>query len=404
MRTLVSVLVLALPAAAQVGVWSTPTNLAPVNTAQSEFYPQLSYDGLTLRWSCSARADLPGSPGGWDVYQVTRPFLHGGFGPASREPGSINTPSNDLGVHVMPDGLTAYCTTVTGATDIFQYTRALPTDPWGAGILVAPWAGTGTDFEVSVTADGQYAMWSGARTGLGDLYESHFVAGSWTPAVLVAPLSTATADYGPSMAPDGLTAWFAGTIAGGPGAPDLLVTTRKLRTDPWGPPVLVPGVNSTALDRRPGISPDGRELYFTSARPGGLGSNDIWVSTFTGLTHQNLPQPGATVLFHVTVPTQAGALYQVAMAFASAPGIPVPGVGTIPLTIDALFLLSISGVAPTIFTNFTGNLDAFGEATASLNIPALGILAGIDFSVAAVTLSGGSISFITNGEDLKINP
>jgi len=404
MRTIVSVLVLALPAVAQVGVWSTPTNVGPVNTSQSEFYPQISFDGLTLRWSCSLRADLPGSPGGWDVYQASRPDRHSPFGPVSREPGAINTSVNDLAVHVMPDGLTAYCTTVTGATDIFQYARALPTDPWGAGVLVAPWAGASTDFDVSVTADGLYAMWAGSRSGAGDIFESHFVAGAWTPAVLVAPLSTATAEYGPSMAPDGLTAYYAGTIAGGPGAPDILVTTRKLRTDPWGAPTLVPGISLAGLDRRPSISSDGRELFFTSARAGGLGSNDIWTTTFTGLTHQNLPQPGATVLLHVTVPSQAGALYQVALAFSSAPGIPVPGVGTIPLAFDSLFLLSISGAVPSIFTNFAGTLDAFGEATASLNIPALGVLAGLDFSIGAVTISGGGISFITNGEDLKINP
>jgi len=403
MRTLVSVLVLALPALAQVGFWSTPTNVGPLNTAQSEFYPHLSTDGLTLRWSCSSRPDLPGSPGGWDVYQASRPDRHSPFGAVSREPGAINTPVNDLAIHVMPDGLTAYCTTVTGNVDIFQYTRALPTDPWGAGTLVTPWAGPGNDHDISVTADGMYAMWTGSRTGLGDIYESHFVAGAWTPAVLVAPLSTPAAEYGPSMAPDGLTAWYAGAIAGGPGAPDLLVSTRKLRTDPWGPPSLV-SVSNVALDRRPSVSADGRELFFTSARVGGLGSNDTWVSTFTGLTHQNLPQPGATVLFHVTVPAQAGALYQVAMAFSSLPGIPVSGVGTIPLAIDALLLLSISGAVPSIFANFAGSLDAFGEATATLNIPALGILAGIDFSVAAVTHGPGGIAFITNGEDLKINP
>jgi hypothetical protein len=46
----------------------------------------------------------------------------------------------------------------------------------------------------------------------------------------------------------------------------------------WGPPVLVPNVNSAYDDNGPAISRDGRSLYFTSNRPGGVGSTDIWVA------------------------------------------------------------------------------------------------------------------------------
>jgi Tol biopolymer transport system component len=45
----------------------------------------------------------------------------------------------------------------------------------------------------------------------------------------------------------------------------------------WGPPVLVPYVNSEFLDNGPAISRDQRSLYFSSDRPG-FGGHDIWVS------------------------------------------------------------------------------------------------------------------------------
>jgi hypothetical protein len=48
----------------------------------------------------------------------------------------------------------------------------------------------------------------------------------------------------------------------------------------WGPPALVPNVNSEFGDFSPAISRDGRSLYISSNRPDELGSrdNDIWVS------------------------------------------------------------------------------------------------------------------------------
>jgi Tol biopolymer transport system component len=40
-------------------------------------------------------------------------------------------------------------------------------------------------------------------------------------------------------------------------------------------------VNTAASDNLGAISPDGETLFFTSARDGGFGSNDIYVTTRT---------------------------------------------------------------------------------------------------------------------------
>jgi hypothetical protein len=51
------------------------------------------------------------------------------------------------------------------------------------------------------------------------------------------------------------------------------------RFSAWGAPVnLGPIVNSPAIDQTPEMSKDGLSLYFSSMRPGGLGSGDLWVS------------------------------------------------------------------------------------------------------------------------------
>jgi hypothetical protein len=62
-------------------------------------------------------------------------------------------------------------------------------------------------------------------------------------------------------------------------AASAVPSTARDKFGPWGPPVnLGPIVNSTSHDERPAISRDDLSLYFDSNRPGGFGSNDIWVS------------------------------------------------------------------------------------------------------------------------------
>jgi hypothetical protein len=46
----------------------------------------------------------------------------------------------------------------------------------------------------------------------------------------------------------------------------------------WGAPTAVAEVNTAAHDGCPIESPNGRQLYIASTRPGGFGKNDIWVA------------------------------------------------------------------------------------------------------------------------------
>lgn len=66
--------------------------------------------------------------------------------------------------------------------------------------------------------------------------------------------------------------------AGGVGGCDLYISRR--RGNQWtAPRNLGVLVNSKAWDSQPSLSADGRTLYFSSERGGGLGGNDLYVST-----------------------------------------------------------------------------------------------------------------------------
>lgn len=54
-------------------------------------------------------------------------------------------------------------------------------------------------------------------------------------------------------------------------------------------------VNSIYKDGEHCLSPDGKQLYFTSTRPGGLGGADIWVSTRSGNTWSEPVNLGAPI-------------------------------------------------------------------------------------------------------------
>jgi len=145
------------------------------------------------------------------------------------------------------------------------------------------------DFDVGISADGLFLyfgsfrpggygdadIWVATRPTQNDLWD--------TPVNLGPTVNSPYIDSDPSLSTDGLSLFFRSHRPGGSGAGDLYVTTRATTDNPWREPVnLGPIVNSEGSDSDPCISADGLYLYFSTfiePRPGGLGGDDIWVTT-----------------------------------------------------------------------------------------------------------------------------
>jgi len=112
------------------------------------------------------------------------------------------------------------------------------------------------------------------------------------------------------------------------------------------------------------------------------GDYEIWFWR-DAFTRSGPATPGSTIALNMEDPSRPGAAYLVRCAFSRAPGIPLPGVGTVPITPDALFWLS--GFAPTIFQNFGGVLNGQGQATAAVAIPNVPGLRGFTFYATFIT-------------------
>ena len=114
-----------------------------------------------------------------------------------------------------------------------------------------------------------------------------------TPACLGPPINTVHNEWAQSISTDGLTLYFSSDRPGGSGSQDLWLATRASVEDNWSVVAnLGPAVNSSAYESGPNISSDGLTLYFSDGlwfrdeplRPGGLGNGDIWVTTRATVT------------------------------------------------------------------------------------------------------------------------
>ncbi len=100
-----------------------------------------------------------------------------------------------------------------------------------------------------------------------------------SPENLGPTVNSAFVDFTPDISLDGLSLYFGSTRPGGFGLTDLWVSRRATLDDPWGQPVnLGPITNTAGPEGAPHLSRDGHLLFFSSIRPGGFGSQDVWVS------------------------------------------------------------------------------------------------------------------------------
>ena len=123
----------------------------------------------------------------------------------------------------------------------------------------------------------------------------------WSAPVNLGPvINTANDDGGPFISRDGLTLCFDSAKPGGFGGADLYVSHRASRESPWDTPInLGSTVNTSYHENACNMSPDEHRLIFQSNRPGGEGVQDLYVTRrhgskqndFRWMTPQNLGYP-----------------------------------------------------------------------------------------------------------------
>lgn len=271
--------------------WSAPVNLgATVNSSAGDQNATLSPDELSL-YFVSTR---PGGLGSTDLWVSERACEHCPWGTPLNLGAPLNSTFADAAPRLSADGHLLFFTSDRpggrGSVDIYMSQRADPKDNFGWGGPVP----LGTDVNTASSdagpnyvqgADGAANLFFVRGAAITALYYAKITRNGETvgPAVLVPELSDPISGPGhPSVRTDGREIFFQSARAGGLGGFDLWTATRRSSNEPWSAPVnLGAPLNGASVDFQPSLSNDGRTLIFSSNRPGGLGGQDLWISTRT---------------------------------------------------------------------------------------------------------------------------
>jgi hypothetical protein len=230
--------------------WSAAVNLgATVNSSANDQHPTLSKDGLTMIF-VSTR---PGGAGGNDLWVMQRDSIDAAWGPPSNLT-FLNTPSTDFAPEFSTDGHWLFfhsdrpggCGT-TSNTDIYAAHRKDRSDPFGWDEIDH----LGCTLNTS-SNDAGPTVFQDPKTGGFTMYINR--------------------NLSPPPDMDGFDIYMSTCFA------DISLCNRLQL---WGPAIYVPELSLTGFrDTRTAIRRrDGLEMILTSNRPGGCGSQDLWVST-----------------------------------------------------------------------------------------------------------------------------
>lgn len=164
--------------------------------------------------------------------------------------------------------------------DLFIATRPTRDAPWSVPVRIGELASPGYDGGAAIDRDGLAIIIDSDRTsGLRSLHRATrpTVDTPWSAPTLLAELASGSGVVAvdPSLAGD--VALVFATIRGGPSGFDLWVAVRPAPDESFGAPTPITIANTSAEERDPWLSADGRTLYF--ARRSAAGDFDIMMAT-----------------------------------------------------------------------------------------------------------------------------
>jgi WD40-like Beta Propeller Repeat len=288
------------PTTQAVTTWATPEPLAQpvnfgpvINTKLREAEPSFTADGKTMYFNCQVRPDRAGNDicvsrlvgtledPKWTTPEVVAPGVISLNATADQEP------------LISPDGRRLFFLSINrpggyGESDIW-YSENVDGVWQSPKNLGPPFNTPFADHCLMFSADGNEAFWTSTRPGGfggNDIWTSRKVDGVWQLATnLGSNVNSPYSDHHSLPSPDGKSLYVTSARPGGFGGEDIYVTTRD-DTGAWGPLVNLGSlVNTEKDDRCPSLTPDLRIFMFDSERAGGYGSKDLWWVYYDKVSH-----------------------------------------------------------------------------------------------------------------------
>ncbi len=135
-----------------------------------------------------------------------------------------------------------------------------------------------SEYYPSITIDGNTIVFTRRENRDEDFYISTRTDSGWNKAkMLSGKVNTQFNEGAQNISQDGEWLVFTGcNYPEGAGSCDIYLSYKTPKGN-WSEPELLP-FNTEHWESAPCLSPDKRDLYFSSSAPGGLGGKDIWVS------------------------------------------------------------------------------------------------------------------------------
>jgi hypothetical protein len=189
------------------------------------------------------------------------------------------------GPHLSPDALTLYFSLQLGGSseDIYVATRSSTAGDFGGAVRIDEVSSPAADGSPFVTADDAslyfFSQRGGSQPTARDLYVStrSTPGGAFGPPSVVPGINSTQLDQAPHLSTDGLELWL-GSHRGNTGFEDLYVARRARTSDDFDAPTAVDQLNSSGRDTGAALSADGLSVYYSSERSGTQGGFDLWLA------------------------------------------------------------------------------------------------------------------------------
>jgi len=239
---------------AQTGTYFTGAGpITELNAPGSNsFSPTLTEDELYMVFA----TDRAGGMGGYDLYETSRPTVNAVWAPPNPIP-QLNSPQADYEPNISYTGLELYFISTRvgglGTCDIYMSQRPSPSAPWSPPQNIGPplnSPGICND-DPYLTQDGLSMYFTSGGAGGADVYTAQrpAIGAPWGNKQPIAAANSAQFDHSPlPEGNNGEVLWFSSTRPGGLGSSEFYMTSRDPVTGVYDPPVLVPDINSADWD------------------------------------------------------------------------------------------------------------------------------------------------------------
>jgi outer membrane protein OmpA-like peptidoglycan-associated protein len=196
---------------------------------------------------------------------------------------SINTVVSEYFPTISLDGKhLVFTRRVNGINEDFYQSDRLETGWTRARSLLGNINSNNNEGALNISQDGQWLIFTGCnfQNGFGscDLFISYLTPEGWSSPENMGPnFNTEFWESAPSLSPDKKDLYFTSNRPGGYGGNDLYVSHR-MENGRWSPPEnMGPSINTAGDESAPFIHADNSSLYFTSNALPGYGGDDLFV-------------------------------------------------------------------------------------------------------------------------------